>query len=90
MRRPGGARALHILVVKAPAPLRIRRLAFQSPARGIQGLVPEKAIETYLTSTATVEMAHGPSSIAIDGELFPATSPLRYEFAPDAVKVVHP
>ena len=90
MRRPGGARALHILVVRAPAPLRIRKLAFQPPGRGIQGLVPEKAIESYLTSKATVEMAEEPGSIAIDGELLPAASPLRYEFAPGAVKVVYP
>jgi len=90
MRRPGGARALHILVVRAPAPLRIRNLAFQPPGRGIQGLVPEKAIESYLTSKATVEMAEEPGSIAIDGELLPATSPLRYEFAPGAVRVVYP
>jgi diacylglycerol kinase family enzyme len=89
-RRPGGARALHILVVKAPTPLRIRRLAFQPPGRGIQGLVPEKAIATYLTSSARVEMAEGPGSIAIDGELLPATSPLRYELVPGAVKVVQP
>ena len=89
MRRPGGARALHILVVKAPAPLRIRRLAFEPRGCGIQGLVPEKAIETYLTSNATVEIADGPGSIAIDGELLPITSPLRYEFVPGAVKVVH-
>jgi diacylglycerol kinase family enzyme len=88
-RRPGGARALHILVVKAPAPLRMRRLAFQPPGGGIQGLVPEKAIETYLTSTATVAMAEEPGSIAIDGELLPAVSPLRYQFVPEAVKVVH-
>ena len=90
MRRPGGARALHILVVRATTPLRFRRLAFQPPARGIQGLVPEKALEAYLTSGATVEMAEGPGSIAIDGEIRPATSPLRYEFVPGAVRVVYP
>lgn len=88
-RRPGGARALHVLVVRAPAPLRIRKLAFQPPARGIQGLIPEKAIETYLTSHATIEVAEELGSIAIDGELLPATSPLRYEFVTGAVKVVH-
>lgn len=90
MRRPGGARALHILVVRAPAPLHVRRLALQPPGHGIQGLVHEKAIETYLTSSATVEMAEGPVSIAIDGELLPANSPLRYAFVPGAVNVVHP
>jgi diacylglycerol kinase family enzyme len=89
MRRPGGARALHILVVKAPAPLRVRRLALQPPGGGIHGLVPEKAMESYLTSKATVEMAEEPGSIAIDGELLPAVSPLRYQFEPAAVKVVH-
>lgn len=75
---------------EAPAPLHIRRLAFQPPARGIQGLVPEKAIEAYVTRNATVEMAEDPGSIAIDGELLPAWSPLRYEFVPGAAKVVHP
>jgi hypothetical protein len=90
MRRPGGAHALHILVVKALTPLRIRTLAFQAHSRGIQGLVPEKAFEAYLTSQATVAMDEEPGSIAIDGELLPATSPLRYELVPGAVKVVHP
>jgi len=89
MRRPGGARALHVLVVQAPAPLRIRRLAFQPPGRGLQGLVPEKAVETYLTSKATIEMAGAPALIAIDGELVQATSPLHYELVPGAVTVVH-
>jgi hypothetical protein len=64
-------------------------MALQPPGRGIQGLVPEKAIETYLTNSATVEIAEQPGSIAIDGELLPATSPLRYEFVPGAVTVVH-
>ena len=40
--------------------------AVQRPSRGIQGLIPERAIETYLTSHATVEMVEEPGSIAID------------------------
>lgn len=89
MRLAGGTRALHVLVVKAPAPLRIRRLAFQSPSHGLQGLVPEKVIESYLTRRVTVELAEDPGTIAIDGELLRVTSPLRYELALDAVTVVH-
>jgi diacylglycerol kinase family enzyme len=90
MRRPNGARALHLLVVTEHDPSRIRALAARAAARGIEGLAAEHGIESCLTSEATVVMPEAACLIAIDGELLQVTSPLRYRFLADAVRVVAP
>jgi diacylglycerol kinase family enzyme len=87
-RRAGGARALQILLVKEHTRIRIHRLAFRAAARGIDGLVSEDEIECHLTTAATVTMPRPSATVAVDGELLTLTSPLTYEFAPGAVKVV--
>jgi diacylglycerol kinase family enzyme len=89
MRRANGARALHILVVKQHTRPRIHALAARAAARGVDGLVSENEIESHLTTPATVAMPNASCVVAIDGELIQATSPLRYQFVPAAVKVVH-
>jgi diacylglycerol kinase family enzyme len=88
MRRPNGARALHILVVKPHTRSRIHALAARAVARGVDELASEHEIASYLTSSATVEMPNASCVIATDGELVQATSPLRFQFVPGAVKVV--
>ncbi len=88
-RRANGTRALHILVVKHDTRSRIRALAARAVARGVDGLASERQIESYLTSSATVALPNASCVIAIDGELNQVTSPLRYQFVPGAVKVVH-
>ena len=88
MRRANGARALHILVVRGHNRSRIHALAARAAARGIEGLAAEHEIESCLTSRATVVMPNATCMIAIDGELLQVTSPLRYQFLADAVRVV--
>ena len=90
VRRTGGARALHILVVNEHALLRIRSLVFRAIARGIDGLIDDDEITSYLTTRAVVASAEARGSIAIDGELVDVGWPLRYELVPNAVKVVRP
>jgi diacylglycerol kinase family enzyme len=90
VRRRGGARALHVLVVNEHTPLRIRSLVFRAIVRGIDGLIDDDEIASYLTTRAIVASAEKCGTIAVDGELVDITWPLRYELVPDAVKVVRP
>jgi diacylglycerol kinase family enzyme len=90
VRRSRGARALHILVVNEHTTLRIRSLLFRAIVRGIDGLIADEEIASYLTRRAVVATADARGTIAIDGELVDVTWPLRYELVPDAVKVVRP
>jgi diacylglycerol kinase family enzyme len=89
-RRPGGARALHILVVREPPKLRAPTRPVRRRGAGSQAPPTERVVEAYLTSGATVEMTDPPDTIAIDGELRTASWPLRYVFVPGAVRVVVP
>jgi len=89
-RVPGGARQLHILVVNEHTPLKIRSLVFRAIVRGIDGLIHDEEITSYLTTRAVVASAETRATIAVDGELVDVTWPLRYEIVPDAVKVVRP
>jgi len=89
MRRANGGRALHILVVNQHAPSRVRALAARAVARGVDSLASHHELESYLTGTATVTVPNASCTIAIDGELLEVTSPLRYRFVRDAVRVVH-
>ena len=88
MRRAHGARALHILVVKEHTRSRLHALGAKAAARGVAELASGDEIETCLTSQATVVLPDASCEIAIDGELLQVTSPLRYEFLAEAVKVV--
>jgi diacylglycerol kinase family enzyme len=89
-RRPNGARALHVLVVKEHTPLRFHALVLRAILRGLHGLLSPREVATTLTSSLMVTLPLAQVEIAIDGELVPLTSPLRYEIVPAAVKVVHP
>lgn len=90
VRRRGGARKLHILVVNEHTPLRIRSLVFRAIVRGIDGLIRDDEIASYLTTRAVVESASRHGTIALDGELVDVTWPLTYELIPNAVKVIRP
>ena len=88
-RRVDGARALHILVVKEHAPARVHALAVKAAARGIEALISEDEIEHHLTTSAVVTTSRRTPTIAVDGELIKARSPVKYEFVPRAANVVH-
>lgn len=89
VRRPGGARALHILAVKEHTRVRVHGLAFRAAAEGVQALVSDDEIECHLTTAATVAMPRrDAATIAVDGELLRVVPPLRYDFVPGAVRVV--
>ena len=90
VRRRGGARTLHVLVVNEHTPLRIRSLVFRAIARGIDGLIDEDEITSYLRRAPSSRVLTRAGTIAVDGELVDVTWPLTYELVPHAVKVVRP
>jgi diacylglycerol kinase family enzyme len=89
-RRRDGARALHILLVRDHTRLRLHALVFRAIVSGLRGLMSEHEIATRLTRHLVVTTSTPKAEVAIDGELLQLESPLRYEFVPDAVRVVHP
>lgn len=89
-RRPDGARALHILLVREHTRLRLHALVFRAILSGLRGLLSEHEVVTHLTTGLVVTTRTPMAEVAIDGELLHLDSPLRYEFVPDAVRVVHP
>ena len=89
-RRSDGARALHILLVRDHTRLRLHSLVFRAIMGGLRGLLSEREVATHLTSGLVVTTSTPKVALAIDGELLQLESPLRYEFVPDAVRVVHP
>ena len=90
IRRGGGARALHVLIVNEHAKLRIRSLLFRAVARGIDGLIGDAEIASFFTHRVVIAGAEPERAIAIDGELVNVKWPLIYEFVADAVNVVQP
>jgi len=88
VRRPGGARALHILVVNEHTSLRIRSLLFRAIVRGIDGLIADHEIVSYLTPNAVVAGGDQPATVAVDGELLELSWPLKFEVVPGSVLVV--
>jgi diacylglycerol kinase family enzyme len=89
-RRYGGARALHILVVKEHSRLRSYALLLRAALHGMRGMLARRDVSTTLTSGVVVNVPSPRIEIAIDGELLNMSSPLRYEFVPGAVNVVCP
>ena len=89
-RRQDGARALHILLVRDHTRLRLHALVFRAIVSGLRGLLSEHEVATRLTRSLVVTTSTPRAEVAIDGELFHLESPLRYEFVPDAVRVVRP
>ena len=88
VRRAGGARALHVLVVNEHTPLKIRSLIFRAIVRGIDGLIADDEIVSYLTPNAVVAGGDQPATVAVDGELVELTWPLEFVLVPGSVLVV--
>jgi len=89
-RRQGGARALHILVVKEHTPLRLHGLVLRAVIHGMRGMLSPRDVSITLSNGVVVNMPSAQVKIAIDGELLTVSSPLHYEFIRGAVKVVCP
>lgn len=89
-RRPGGARALHVVVVNDERRPRIGKLALGALHAGLEAFVPSDEVHVQLVSEAEVVVQEPSGEVAVDGDLFRMSSPLRYEFRRDAALIVRP
>jgi diacylglycerol kinase family enzyme len=87
-RLAGGAHLFHVVVVNERSPSRLGALAFGALVRGVEEFVRDDRIDAHLVGDASVVLRHATGTIAVDGELIRVRSPLRYEFKPNAARVV--
>lgn len=82
--RPG----LHVLIVRGRTRARLTALALAAAARGTRALTRTPHLDGFLVEHCTVEQRH--STVAVDGEIVVMDSPLRYELARGALRLVVP
>lgn len=89
-RRPGGARGLHVVVVRGAARARLAALAWAAAARGLHATSRTPHMDGFLVERCTIELPAGRFTIAVDGELVEVESPLAFQLERDAIAVVVP
>lgn len=86
-RRAGGARALHLIAIRERSRRRTLALAIGAATRGLDAFLG-RAADAHLVTEAEAAMGGPTGTLAIDGELVAATSPLRFRLRRDAAMVV--
>ncbi len=90
-RIPGGARALHVMVVQRPGNARRWTRSYDRLASGHtspwRGWSPS-FLEAHLVDGGQVELSGEDERIAVDGEITSMRSPLNYRLWRDALRVV--
>ena len=89
-RVEGGARALHVLIVRGRTRSRLFALGLLAPVRGTRGLARTSAMDAYLVDDCTIELRHPRANVSIDGEIVSLDGPFRYRYQRDALRVVVP
>ena len=90
-RVPNGARALHVVVVRASTRARILALAARAAVEGLESVAADSdAVDVTLVHACEIALRRPRGRVAIDGELVPMTAPLRYRMQRDAFLTVGP
>ena len=89
-RAENGRRGLHLMIVRGRSPARIVALALAAASRGTRSAARTPALDAFLVKQVTIRMARPRGYVATDGELHAVTEPLKFEWLPQAVKVVRP
>ena len=87
-RVQGGQSGLHVMVVRGRTRARLVALSFEAATRGVGALSRTPHLDTFLLSSCSIDQRH--STVAVDGEVVTMASPLVYEVAARALKVVLP
>jgi diacylglycerol kinase family enzyme len=85
-----GKDALQVVVVDGRTPARQLVRALTAAARGYDASHETPGIESHLVETCVVELPLPSVRVALDGEIHRMRTPLRYRFAPRALRVVTP
>ncbi len=86
-RIPRGRRGLHVMVVRGRTRAGLLAVALAAVARGVQHVSRTPKLDSFLVDRCRVVLRRrGP--VAVDGEILELDTPLQYELARDALKVV--
>jgi len=86
-RVTGGRRGLHVMVVRGRRKAGLLALAFAAVARGVQHVSRTPKLDSFIVDRCRVILRRrGP--VAVDGEIVELDTPLEYEIAPRALRVV--
>jgi diacylglycerol kinase family enzyme len=86
-RRDAGRRELHVLIVRHTTRPRLLWMVLRTLLRGIRPWAGEDEVESLLVDRCTITLPPGRRWIAVDGEIIPSSSSLRYRYQPDALTV---
>ena len=89
-RVPDGSRSLHVIVVRETTRARLTAMALTALARGLDAIARTESLDALLVDECTVAMRRAWGRVAVDGELVPLKSPLRYRIERDGLAVVAP
>ncbi|GJG87002.1 hypothetical protein tb265_21830 [Gemmatimonadetes bacterium T265] len=91
VRVANGARALHVVVVRAASRARVLALAARAAVEGLESVAAESdAVDVALVHACEIGLRRPRGRVAIDGELVRMTAPLRYRMARGAFVAVGP
>lgn len=86
----GGRSCLHLIVVRERRAARLLVVALDAAMRGLGDVARTPEVDTVLADACTITMGRGKHHLAIDGEVVVNRTPLRYELARNALKIVVP
>ena len=89
-RVDGGARALHVIVVRGATFARVIALGLQATVLGTWAAARTDRMDSFLVERCTIELPRARGNVALDGEIVPMEAPLEFAFARDALHVVSP
>lgn len=89
-RVEGGKALLHVFIVEGKTRGRLLALALAVAAYGFRGIMRRADVESFLVEDCTIELPWDRAMVAVDGELLPFETPLRYRLRRDALRVVAP
>lgn len=87
-RVEGGARGLHLMVVRGRTRGAVLALALGAAVRGLRG-IPAPHLEAMILDRCVVTLRRR-ALLSTDGEIVPLESPFTYEVLRDAIRLVQP
>ncbi len=89
-RVPGGARGLHVVLLRGRRQARRFARAYGRATRGLPVEARSFGVDSALVESLRLDLRAGMIHIAADGEIQSVTTPLEYRIARDALRVVVP
>jgi diacylglycerol kinase family enzyme len=87
-RDPGGARGLHVVVVRGRSRARVVALAIEAAARGFESATSSPRLESSVVEHFRIELRRPIARVSADGEITRAPAPLVYRLRRDHLRVV--